>query len=409
MTEHNKRAHSVLSASGSKRWLSCPPSARIEEQYPESSSDASEEGTLAHEIAELYLRHALGEFNKRTLTNRLAAHKKHRLFQQEIIEYVEQYVTWIMEQYNEVKALDATAYMLLEEKLDYSRYAPTGYGSVDVLIIAGMIGRIHVIDLKYGKGVLHHADTSTQLRMYGLGALEKYDIIYDFSQVDLSIYQPRVKNFSTHSMDKDELVHWGENVVMPTAELAFNGEGEFCAGEHCKYCKIESNCTARAEYYLALADREFTDLESIPTISPEKRAEILPLLSGFAEWIKKFEENCLTEMLSGRIVIPGYKIVDGKSSRSYPNVEGLVSTLVAAGFDKASLYKEPELITIGSMEKLVGKKKFGELAAPFAVYSEPKPALVPESDKRPAVTPSSKAEADFSDLATTEAQADDLI
>ena len=76
---------------------------------------------------------------------------------------------------------------------------------------------------------------------YALGALNLYDGIYDIDNVSMTIFQPRRENISTFVMKKDNLYTWADTVLVPRAKLAFDGEGEFMAGDHCRFCKDQSN------------------------------------------------------------------------------------------------------------------------------------------------------------------------
>ena len=229
-------AHAVLSASGSKRWLSCPPSARLERKFPDKAGEAAQEGTLAHALAEARIRHWLGEISESGLTLRIDNIRHDALYSPEMGEYVSEYVDLCIEKIN---AAQGTA--LVEERLDFSRWVKNGFGTGDMVIIGD--GVLEIVDLKYGKGVPVSAEGNTQMQLYALGAIEQYGYIYDFDHVRMSIFQPRNGGLSTQLMSVDELLAWGES-IKPIAELAYEGKGEFKAGDHCRFCRAAAQCKA---------------------------------------------------------------------------------------------------------------------------------------------------------------------
>jgi hypothetical protein len=384
---HAEREHALLSASGSHRWLTCTPSARLEEQFPDTTSDYAKEGTLAHEIAELKLRkYFIEPMSKSVFTRRLNQFKKHELFQDEMLKHTDTYLDYLKEiSFN----IPGTAYVAVEKRIDYSAYAPQGFGTVDCLIIGG--DTLYVTDFKYGKGVPVSAENNSQMKLYALGAYLEYGFLYPIKNVQLAIIQPRLDSISEWSLTIEELLEWGEE-IKPIAQKAFNGEGEFVPGERCKFCRAKAQCRARAQHYL---DLDFYKQMKPPLISNEEVGSILERAIALESWVKDIKEYALAESLKGND-IPGWKAVEGRSLRVFVDQDKAFEHLKANGIDEAMLYERVPL-TVSKLEKQLGKKEFRSLVeeAGLVEKSPGKPTLVPVTDKRTAIAPNVSAEEDF--------------
>ena len=381
-------AHALLSASGASRWMACTPSARLEQQFENKSSEYAAEGTLAHELGETKLRKELGEITSRTYTTRLNKIKKNELYTADMPDYVDNYVDICLEKLAEAKSKTKDAIAMVEQRLDFSRWVPEGFGTGDFVIIAD--GTMEICDLKYGKNVPVSAEGNAQMRLYALGAIAEFSFLYDITKVKMTIIQPRLDSISTDELTVDELIKWAEEVVKPKAELAIKGEGEFCAGSHCKFCRAKVVCKARADMNMELAKYEF---QKPQTLDYEDIAFILGKVDELINWAGDVKEYTLEKALQGE-EFPGFKVVEGRSNRKYTDVAAITEELRNAGFDDTQIFKPKELLTLTNMEKLVGKKKLNELIGCFIEKPVGKPTLVPESDKRPVYNP---AEADFID------------
>ena len=381
--------HALLGPSGAKRWMSCPPSARLEESFPEEESDYAAEGTLAHNLAEQILRYNNGEISKKALTGRLNKLKAEPRYSQEMQDYIEDYANRVWEAVNEVKAVCPDALVLFEQRLDFSEYVPDGFGRGDVVIVADDM--VNVIDLKYGKGVGVSAENNPQLRLYGLGAYLEHSMLYDIRRVRMTIIQPRLENISTEELTAEELLAWAETEVKPKAELAYAGEGEFSVGDHCRFCRARKICRARAEKNLELAKYEFMDP---PLLADEEIGEVLQKADELAHWVKDVTDYALAEALKGK-KFDGWKLVEGSSRRKYSDQAEAEAVLTAAGYAPEAIRKPIELIGLTEMTKLLGKRKFEELLSELLIKPEGKPTLVPESDKRPELNTADAAKADF--------------
>ena len=373
-------AHALLGASGAHKWLHCTPSARLEETMPDSTSDYAAEGSLAHEIGELKLRKAFVEpMGPRAFTNKLKKLQEKPLYQDEMLKHTDTYLNYVS---GVVHGYAAPPYIAIEKKLDYSAYAPEGFGTGDCIIIGGNV--MYVIDFKYGKGVPVSAENNPQMKLYALGAILEYSILYNIEKVVMVIVQPRLDSISECDIYAGGLFHWAENVVKNAAEKAFKGLGEFVPGEHCRFCRAKSLCRARAEFNLSLEDFKQS---KPPLISNEEVGEILQRAQDLAKWAKALEEYALSECLRGGEV-PGWKAVEGRGSRQYANQDEAFKALMAGGIEEAVLYVRNPL-TVPALEKVLGKKQYTELLFDAGhVKTEPgKPTLAPESDKREPIKP----------------------
>nr|DAV45974.1 MAG TPA: Protein of unknown function (DUF2800) [Caudoviricetes sp.] len=368
-------AHAVLSASGSKRWLSCPPSARLERKFPDKAGEAAQEGTLAHALAEARIRCWIGELSLQELAVRSETIFRDPLYSPEMDGYVQAYVDLCIEKINAAQGV-----ALVEERLDFSRWVRNGFGTGDMVIIGD--GVLEIVDLKYGKGVPVSAEGNTQMQLYALGAIEQYGYIYDFDHVRMSIFQPRNGGLSTQLMSVDELLAWGES-IKPIAELAYAGKGDFKAGDHCRFCRAAAQCKALSEYNMEIAKLEFRDAD---LLTDDEVSFVLERVDSLVRYAEKIKTHALEEALKGHRW-PGFKVVEGRSNRKITNEAKAVKLLRKAGYTDDVIYKPLEMQTITALEKLVTKKKFGELLGSVVEKPPGKPTLVPEDDKRPEYDP----------------------
>ena len=353
--------HALLSASSADRWLHCPPSARLCETYADKGSDYAAEGTDAHTLCEYKLRKALGmpaEDPTDTLT----------WFDQEMEDCADGYAAYVLELAEAARENCNDPVILIEQRVDFSRWVEQGFGTSDAM---------HVIDYKHGLGVLVSAEDNPQMKCYALGALELFDGIYDIDTVSMTIYQPRRQNVSTFTISKDELYRWADEVLKPTADLAFAGDGNYLCGEWCGFCKAKNDCRARAEANMELARYDF---KLPPLLTDEDIEDILSRVDELVSWASDIKEYALRQAISGK-EWRGWKLVEGKSNRRYTNEAAVEQAVIGAGFDPY----EKKLLGITAMQKMLGKTRFDELLSAFIEKPQGKPALVPESDKRPAI------------------------
>lgn len=288
--------HAILSASSSHRWLECPPSAKLCAELPDTSSEYAQEGTDAHALCEHRLKALLGRETTDPTENLT-------YYNEEMEHCAVEYATYAYEQVEKAKLACNDPIVLIEQKLDFSRWVPEGFGTGDCVIVAD--GTLSVIDFKYGKGVEVLAENNPQMMLYALGALELFDGIYDISTVSMTIFQPRRDNISEYTIPKEELLRWANEVLAPTAQLAIKGEGDFKAGEHCRFCKVRATCRKLAEYNLALARYDF---EPPATLDNIEIAAILAKADELVSWVTDVKEYALRQALSG-ISYDGFKVV----------------------------------------------------------------------------------------------------
>lgn len=370
--------HALLSASGAHRWLHCTGSPLLEKEFPDTTSVYAQEGTLAHELCELKLKKYTTVMPKGTYTRAHNKIMKSELWQNEMEGTSETYLEYVK---SIMLACEIAPAVLIEKRVDFSQYVPGGFGTADCLILAG--DTLHVIDYKHGKGVVVEADHNPQMMLYALGAMSELSLLYRFKFVHMTIVQPRVNNISEFTMTADELVEWGESVVKPKAEAAISGNGEFEAGDWCRFCRAKQQCKTRYEsndsLYTELSERHDPRL-----ITLEELGDYLKRGKDMAAWLEDMKEYALSESLAGADV-PGWKAVEGRGSRAFTDTDEAVDTLIKNGIDESVLY-ERRVLTLAQMEKAVGKKAFGELVGDLVVKNPGKPTLVEESDKRPKIT-----------------------
>ena len=391
MQEHASRKHALLSASGASRWINCPPSARLTEGMADKWSAYADEGTAAHEYAEIKLTRRLTKCNsadRERLDKQAEALKTNRYYNAEMEACIQQYADLVEERFLEARSRsdseDAT--VLLEAKLDLTEWVPDGFGTSDVTIISD--GILEVIDLKYGKGVPVSAINNSQLRLYALGALSEFGWMYDIHTVRMTIIQPRLDSVSTDEISVEELNEWAESVVKPAASLAYAGEGEYKAGDHCRWCLAKGNCRARADENLKAIAYEF---QEPALLSNEEIGPILHIAGQLQSWVKDVQEYALEQALRGE-KIPQWKLVEGKSKRVITDTKKAAALLTEAGYSEDKLYKPMELRAMTALEKAVGKKNFAEILGDLITKQAGKPTLVAETDSRPELN---SAEADF--------------
>lgn len=370
--------HALLSASSSHRWLHCTPSARLEEQFENTTSVFAEEGTAAHELSEHKLRTFLGIKSERPISS---------FDSEELENYTDIYVNYAIELITEVRSRCKDAIVLVEQRLDYSCYAPEGFGTGDLVIIAD--GTLDIVDLKYGKGVSVSAQDNPQMKLYALGALNIFDNLYDIQMVRMTICQPRLENISTYEISAKELTSWAETELRAKAQLAIDGKGEFLTGEHCRFCRARHTCRARAESHLEFAKYDF----KLPALlSNDEIAEVLSVADRLSIWASDVYAYATDLAINQGKEWTGFKLVEGRSNRKYTNEKEVIKACNDNGI--TDIYTK-SLIGITAMEKLIGKKKFNEILGGFVEKPQGKTTLVSITDKRQAIKINNTAEADF--------------
>ena len=358
--------HAVLSASSANRWLHCPPSVRLSEGYMDKASVFAMEGTSAHELCEYKLRSALGMEAENPTENL-------DFYNTEMEECAEGYATYILGLVEKANKTCSDPVVMVEQRVDFSRYVPEGFGTADCIIIADET--LNIVDYKHGKGVEVSAEDNPQMKLYALGALELFDCLYDISKVQMTIFQPRLSNVSVFVMDKADLLNWANDELTAKAELAFEGKGELCCGEWCKFCKAKANCKERARVNMEMAQYEF---RKSSLLTDKEVVEILSRIDELTSWASDVKNFALEQAVRGK-QWPGWKVVEGRSNRKYTD-EGAVAQVVKnAGYNP---YDE-KIMGITNMTKMLGKEKFNELLGDFVERPQGKPTLVTEDDNRP--------------------------
>lgn len=398
-----EKEHALLSASSAHKWLNCPPSVRLEQQFKNETTEYAEEGTLAHGIAELKARnYFLGGMTKRKFNSEMKKLENNPRYNIEMQGYTDEYLDYLKEiaLKSQIKPI-----VSIETKMDYSKYAKDGFGTADCLMIMGK--DLYVIDFKYGKGVSVSAEENPQLKLYALGALEKYKIVYPIEIIHLCIVQPRINNISEYELNRSDLENWGNTVVIPAANKAYLGIGDYVPGEHCRFCKAKGCCVART-YKNMSAIEDFkpvdydkkTKKESLNQVvkgilTNEEIGTILSQIDDVESWVKDIKSYALDCILKGEN-IKGWKVVEGKSNRTITDIDKAFKVITDYGIDEALLYQKKPL-SITELEKLLTKKKFTELIGDYIEKPKGAPTLAPISDKRESYKLSSAKE-DFAEM-----------
>ena len=392
--------HAVLSASSSERWLNCPPSARLCEAYEDKSSNYAAEGTDAHALCEFRLKQALGIPADNPIENL-------SWYNEEMEDCAAGYAAYVSELLETAKQTCADPVILIEQRVDFSRWVQDGFGTADCIVIAD--GVLNIVDYKHGKGVEVSAVDNPQMMLYALGAYHAYGYLYSIKKVSMTIIQPRLENISTFECSVEELLDWAETYVRPRAKLAFEGKGEQVPGDWCRFCRARTSCKACADEAMALVKEEFLDLDagvledeteetdatasfepdtSVPTfkspalLSKTDIEKMLPTLNRIESWIEAIFAYVSSEAINHGVSWDGYKVVEGRSKRQFLDTKSVVAAAEKAGY--TDIYKT-ELISLTAFEKLMGKKKFQEVLGEYVVKPPGKLALVPDSDPREAV------------------------
>ena len=371
--------HALLSASSSHRWLHCNPSARLEREFADRETTAAAEGTAAHALAEHKLKRRLKLRSERPVSP----------FDTEEMEIcTDDYADFVMEQVTKERRRDPNTQVFIEQRLDFSCYVPEGFGTGDCLIVSK--GRLHIIDLKYGMGLLVDSEENPQMKLYALAALTQYEEQYQIKKVKLTIFQPRRENVSTWETSVAKLKKWATKDLVPKAQRAFKGEGEYCPGEWCIFCKAAVKCRARAEDKLRLAQSEF---KMPPLLTDAEIESVLAKLPDIKKWADEIQEYALAKALAGK-EWAGFKLVEGRSVRKFTDERAVVKAANAAGYH--DIYKQT-LISLTEMEKLMGKAEFSKVLGALVTKPQGKPTLVPDTDKRQAISVSNP-KSEFSEI-----------
>ncbi len=358
------RSHSILAPSAAHRWITCTPSARLEEGI-ESSSRYADEGTLAHSLGEAMLRNS-GKLTVR----RLAKFKCDELYAPEMLEEVTKYVSYVLSK------VTSGSMLIVEQRLDMSFLAPAQGGTADSIVITGNV--LDITDLKYGKGVRVDAENNPQQMLYAAAALSMFDVLYDINTVRICIHQPRLNHVSEWEISADNLKRWVAEVAIPAAVKAYAGEGETVAGDHCKFCKVKAKCRAFAAHATDMLKFEF---KPVHELTDAELSEVLHRVDALKEWASSAETYVRSKLLSGK-KFTGFKLVEGRSVRKFVKPLEFQEKCHALGFTPDK-YLDVKLKGLTELEKIHGKAYFAELAGPYLDRAAGTPTVVPESDPRP--------------------------
>lgn len=388
-------SHALLSPSAAHRWMTCTPSARLEERFPDTAGEAAAEGTLAHRLCETLLNRKLKRLGKKAFDGEIANIEADELYAPDMQEHAKEYVEIVMNTRDHAIERKEQPEIYVERQIDISDYAPECYGTCDVLIVTD--GKFAVMDYKYGKGVRVKAEDNRQMMLYALGALLDVNPVRQIDAIVMSIFQPRCGGLSNWHVSPHELLDWAETELKPRAALAFKGEGEYVPGDHCRFCRARAQCRALANHNMQLARHEFAD----PALLGDAEvSDILTRAKLFTNWIGAVEDYALREAAENGKRWPGYKLVEGRSNRIYSDEQAVAERLRGAGYADDAIYKPPSLTGITEMQRKLSQKVFDRLLGDLIVKPAGKPTLVPDTDKRPELHGNEAARKDFEQITT---------
>lgn len=384
-------SHALLSPSSAHRWLNCPLAPRLEATLPEKPSEYAREGTVAHSVCEITAKKKFKKVKAAEYNRVIKKLKTDAVWDDEMLHTAETYVEHLtelaMEFANEL-------YIAFEVKVDISDYVPEAFGRCDCVMFGG--DTLIITDYKHGKGVPVSPDENPQLMLYALGALKLYKPLFGVALKKVAVYidQPRIGAYDGWTCTVDELLAWGES-VKPKAQMAFMGFGEYHAGDWCRFCRANGICKAQAEQQIGAFD-DFSAAVGNPTalLSPSEMGEVLKRGETLVSWYETVREKALESLLNGE-KIPGYKVVEGRSTRCWTDQDKALDKLQESGVDRAVIYDSVPK-TLAQLEKLLGTARFKELVGEFVTKPQGKPTLALETDSRKEFN---SAAADFAGVA----------
>lgn len=400
--------HALLSPSGAERWMSCTPSVQLEQRFPDNAGTAAEEGTLAHKLSEYYILRRLYDMGLRSRTSKetkaaidlLEYIQGHALYAEDMRTHCIAFADYVLEIFAKAFKKDKHAKIYTERQLDFSEWAPEGWGTGDVVIVAG--DTVYIIDLKYGTNKVQ-AKNNKQLRLYALGAYSTFSFLYDLVTVEATIYQPRIDNIATHVYTVVDLLKWANETLKPIAKMAFEGVGDFVPGLYCKYCRASGECRANAEQNLELAKYDFSDVD---TLSAAEVGDILHRIPFFKEWIAAVQAQALYNAVNEDKEYPGFKVVEGRGRRVYAKPKRIIKTLLSDGFDE-DVIAPRSLLAITNLQKLTGAKYVRDNLEKYILKNDGKPIMVADTDEREPFHRADGARLDFADIIDTRSEEDD--
>lgn len=384
-------SHALLSPSSAHRWMNCPLAPRLEATLPEKPSEYAREGTVAHSVCEITAKKKFKKVKAAEYNRVIKKLKTDAAWDDEMLHTAETYVEHLTERAMEFAN---EPYIAFEVKVDISDYVPEAFGRCDCVMFGG--DTLIITDYKHGKGVPVSPDENPQLMLYALGALKLYKPLFGVALKKVAVYidQPRIGAYDGWACTVDELLAWGES-VKPKAQMAFMGFGEYHAGDWCRFCRANGICKAQAEQQIGAFD-DFSAAVGNPAalLSPSEMGEVLKRGETLVSWYETVREKALESLLNGE-KIPGYKVVEGRSTRCWTDQDKALDKLQESGVDRAVIYDSVPK-TLAQLEKLLGTAKFKELVGEFVTKPQGKPTLALETDSRKEFN---SAAADFAGVA----------
>lgn len=390
-------AHAVLGASSSKRWMACTVSPAVERGIPEEESEYAAEGTCAHAVAEVRLSNWL---NPDDPIEESDVEDYSKYCNQDFSDHVDAYVGYVVDRVTLLREQHGTdnVLVLLEQRLDMTRWVPEGFGTADAVILYP--GAVDVIDLKFGAGLRVHGVGNPQLKLYALGAIAKFEVLQDLTEATVTIVQPRMDNVTGETLQVHELLTWADELVVPRAKIAWaayqgdRSQARFAPGEHCSstFCRARFSCAARARYMLEAAEQPYS-LAEPDTLSVDELEKVVERADLAVKWLSDCKRYLIQQAAAGQVELHRYELVEGRSVRQIADESEAARILMSNGYAAADIYAEPRLRGLGALEKLVGKKQFSELLSDVLDKPQGKPTLAPKGSGKAKVAPRSSAAA----------------
>lgn len=373
--EHKSRAHALLSASGSHRWMNCTPSAVLEDKEPNKSSVYADEGTLAHEFSEVLLKKELGLISTSEYDEAYDRITSHKLYSQEMDYYVQVFADYVLERHYSEPSYP----VFLEQKLSLEKYIADGFGTVDSVKLGSK--SIEIIDLKYGKGVAVSAVENSQLKLYALAALNAYSfMLEDVEDVIMTIVQPRLDSISSYTISKEELLFFGDSTVKQKAELATNGAGDLNPGSWCQFCRVQHKCRALSELANDTASDDFAEVQY--TMTDDEIIHAYSKIDFIVSYLKSVKSYVFNQAMNGK-KWDGYKLVEAKSNRIFKDSNLVAKELIEEHLISPDSIYNRKIKSFTELKKEIGSELFKSVVEPNLIKPQGKPTLVVESDKRP--------------------------
>lgn len=410
--------HSIVGASGSKRWLACPGSVWLSKDVKETTSEYAALGSAAHYVSECILRDGMDE-NEALAALELQHPDWYQIYlddddRDDFFDAINVYVDYAKEQMLQ----RPHAKVMYEQRTDLGFIHRQMFGTAD-LVIAEIFGELEVCDYKHGKGVVVEIEDNPQAAFYTLGIAHRF--AYNFETVRNTIVQPRASHVEggvrsyTEPMSEFrvkwvEIFRSGIERVMD-AQKAKNIEHHLDPGDHCGFCPARATCPAIRQKTYELAQMDFdpitldagaTDGAQLPdpkTLTIPQLRLVLDHAGMIDAWVKAVNEHAQNLLDANEVDTSqlGYKLVNKRPTRKYIDAGKVLTSLKRRkGIAPEEYLTEPKLLSPAQLEKKLKKNhpKVWEAMEQHIHKVSSGKTMAREDDKRPALE-HKKASDDF--------------